>query len=223
MSNKQKHLAALRRTRLYPLTDARLTNMPHAAQVLELIGGGARFIQLREKHLSPLEFYEAARPALEVARRYGAALIINDRVDIALAIGADGVHLGQNDLPPDAARQVLGAQAIIGYSTHSVTQALAATAMPLDYLAIGPVFATQTKENPDAVVGLEGVRRVREALGADKLLVAIGGITLANAPQVLDAGADVVAVISALLSEPKCIAANTQTWVEQINAEARME
>ena len=102
--------------------------------------GGADLIQLREKHLAPREFYREAEDALSIARALGVLLIINDRVDIALALKADGVHLGQDDLPPDAARALLGEQAIIGFSTHTVEQARAAARMPVDYIAIGPVF-----------------------------------------------------------------------------------
>jgi thiamine-phosphate pyrophosphorylase len=127
-------------------------------------------------------------------------LIINDRVDLALAVGAHGVHLGQDDMPPDAARRLLGPNAIIGYSTHNIEQAIAAIKLPIDYLAIGPIFATTTKSDTAPVLGLEGSRAVREAIGRFPL-VAIGGITHANAREVIQAGADSVAVISALLSD----------------------
>lgn len=185
--------------KLYPITDRRLSRLSHAEQVARLIEGGAAFIQLREKHLSPREFYSEAEEALKVARARGAKLIINDRADIALAVGADGVHLGQDDVPPSAARALLGEGAVVGFSTHSVAQAIAAARMPVDYVAVGPVFETKSKEKPDPQVGLEGLRRVREAVGASVKLVAIGGVTRENAPSVLAAGADSVAVISALL------------------------
>ena len=185
--------------KLYPITDRRLSGLSHAAQVARLCEGGARLVQLREKHLSPREFYREAEGALKVARSRGVRLVINDRADIALAVGADGVHLGQDDMPPEAARALLGEGAVIGFSTHGVEQAVAAARLPVDYIAIGPVFATQSKENPDPSVGLEGVARVREAVGRLPL-VAIGGITQENARSVLDAGADSVAVISALLA-----------------------
>jgi thiamine-phosphate pyrophosphorylase len=146
-----------------------------------------------------LQFYEDAKAALAVAARHGVQLIINDRVDIALAVGAAGVHLGQDDLAPDIARRLLGDNAIIGYSTHSVAQALAAASLPIDYLAIGPVFGTNTKENPDPVVGLDGLRAVRSAI-PNLPLVAIGGITPANTSDVLQAGADSAAMISGLWS-----------------------
>jgi thiamine-phosphate pyrophosphorylase len=135
-----------------------------------------------------------------VARARGALVIINDRADLAYVLGADGVHLGQDDLPPEAARRLLGERATIGYSTHNVEQAARAALMPVDYVAIGPVFATASKENPDPTVGLEGVRRAREAVGPLPL-VAIGGIRPADARAVIEAGADAVAVIGALYAD----------------------
>jgi thiamine-phosphate pyrophosphorylase len=184
--------------KLYPITDRLLSGLSHAEQVVRLSEGGATLIQLREKHLSPREFYAEAEEALKAAGARGVRLIINDRADIALALGAAGVHLGQNDMPPAAARALLGEEAIIGFSTHSVEQAIAALSLPVDYIAIGPVFNTSSKTNPDPVVGLEGVRAVRELVGRLSL-VAIGGITRENARSVLNAGADSVALISALL------------------------
>jgi thiamine-phosphate pyrophosphorylase len=198
--------------KLYPITDRRLSGLSHAEQVARLCEGGARLIQLREKYLSPKEFYREAEEALRVARACGARLVINDRADMALALGADGVHLGQDDLPPSAARALLGEDAIIGFSTHGVGQALEAARLPVDYVAIGPVFATTSKENPDPVVGLEGVRGVREGLPASLAVVAIGGITHERAGAVVRAGADSVAVIGALLTPgaPERITARTR-------------
>ena len=190
--------------KLYPITDARLSGLSHAEQIARLSEGGATLIQLREKYLSPREFYQAAEEALAVARARNVQLIINDRADIALALGADGVHLGQDDLPPKAARELLGERAIIGFSTHSIEQAREAAHLPVDYIAIGPIFNTSSKENPDALVGLVGLRRVRQAIGRTPL-VAIGGITPETAPEVIRAGADSVAVISSLLKEPEDI------------------
>ncbi|MBC7930138.1 MAG: thiamine phosphate synthase [Rubrivivax sp.] len=204
--------------KLYPITDRLLSGLSHAGQVARLIEGGAQIIQLREKHLSPREFYREAEEALKVAREQGVRLVINDRADIALALGADGVHLGQDDMPPEAARRLLGEDAIIGLSAHTVEQAIEAARMPVSYVAIGPVFATSSKERPDPVVGLEGVRRVREAVGRDVPLVAIGGITRDNARSVLDAGADSVAVIGALLtpSDPARISALTREFFARL-------
>ncbi|MCA1566426.1 MAG: thiamine phosphate synthase [Acidobacteria bacterium] len=196
--------------KLYPITDARLTGLSHAEQVERLRDGGARFIQLREKHLSPREFYEAADEAITVARERGVRLIVNDRADIALAIGADGVHLGQDDLDPAVARRLLGERFIIGYSTHNVAQAIEAARLPIDYIALGPIFPTRTKENPAPTVGLEALRRVRDRIDPSVALVAIGGITRDTAPAALDAGADSVALISALLTAPEKIAERTK-------------
>ncbi len=128
-------------------------------------------------------------------------LIMNDRADLCLAAAFDGLHVGQDDLSPEAARKIIGPARILGVSTHNPEQLSEATKTSADYLAIGPVFATTSKSNPDPVVGLAGVRRSREL--TSKPLVAIGGITPANARSVVDAGADTVAVISALLPNPR--------------------
>jgi thiamine-phosphate pyrophosphorylase len=196
--------------KLYPITDTRLTGLSHAEQVERLRDGGARFIQLREKHLSPREFYDAAEATLDLARERGVRLIINDRADIALALGADGVHLGQHDLDPAVARRLLGDRFIIGYSTHTVAQAIEAARLPVDYIALGPIFPTRTKENPAPTVGLEALRRVRDSIDPSVALVAIGGINRSNARAALDAGADSIALISALLDAPDLIAKRTK-------------
>ena len=186
--------------KIYPITDTRIAKLTHAEQAQKLIEGGAEIIQLRDKHASPKDFYESAREALIIARKRNVKIIINDRVDIALALKADGVHLGQDDLPPESARVILGDRAIIGFSTHNLKQVVNAINLPIDYLAIGPVYATRTKENPEEIVGLEGVNEVRKAVG-DFPLVAIGGITSENFRAVLEAGANSVAIISGLLSD----------------------
>jgi thiamine-phosphate pyrophosphorylase len=191
----RKTVRAMQLPRIYPLTDTQLSGLTHAQQVELLSLGGATLIQLREKHMPTREFYKQAK----IAFRPGVQLIINDRVDVALAVAADGVHLGQDDMPPEVARKLLGPDAVIGYSTHNIEQALAATRLPIDYLAIGPIFATTTKSDTAPVLGLEGLRAVRRAIGSFPL-VAIGGITHGNAHQVIEAGADSVAVISAVLS-----------------------
>ena len=190
--------------RVYPLTDVAMSGLSHAEQVQLLSTGGATLVQLREKQMPAREFYEQAGAAVEVARQRGVTLIINDRVDVALAVKAHGVHLGQDDMPPVAARKLLGDDAIIGYSTHNIEQATTALTLPIDYLAIGPIFATSTKSDTSPVLGLEGLRAVRKAIGAIPL-VAIGGISAANAREVIEAGADSVALISALLSDPRQI------------------
>ena len=184
--------------KVYPITDVRISGLSHAEQVERLAAGGATLIQLREKTASPREFCDDAIEAMKIARRLNVRIIINDRVDIAMAVDADGVHVGQQDLPPDNARHLLGDSRIVGFSTHSVKQAVEGDRAPVDYIAIGPVFQTYTKENPHAVVGLEAIAEIRRQ--TSKPLVAIGGITLARAPSVLEAGADSVAVIFDLLS-----------------------
>lgn len=209
-------MSHLKLPKLYPITDASLSGLTHAEQVERLCAGGATFIQLREKRSSPREYHLDVVAAMRVARSLSARLVVNDRADIALASGAHGLHLGQDDLPVAAARALLGDDAIIGYSTHNVEQAIAAAALPVSYIAIGPVFETLTKERPDPVVGIEGVRRVRGEVPRVIPLVAIGGITLENARAVLEAGADSVAVISALLEtggDPREITRRTNEFL----------
>jgi len=201
--------------RIYPLTDVPLSGISHAEQVKLLSLGGATLIQLREKRMPAREFYEQAKEAVEVAARRGVQLIVNDRVDVALAVGAHGVHLGQDDMPPEAARGLLGPEAVIGHSTHNIEQAVAAAKLPIDYLAIGPIFATTTKSDTAPVLGLEGLRTVRRAVGAFPL-VAIGGITSANAADVIAAGADSVALISALLSNSSRISDATRSLLKDL-------
>jgi thiamine-phosphate pyrophosphorylase len=184
--------------KLYPITDTHVSGLSHARQVEQLAAGGASIVQLREKRASPREFYRDALEAVSIARSLGVQIIINDRVDIAIAVKADGVHLGQDDLPAGHARRLLGEGRIIGFSTHSPDQAMEADSASIDYVAIGPVFQTFTKENPDPVVGLEVVRDVKRHLS--KPLVAIGGVTLQTALSVIEAGADSVAVITDLLA-----------------------
>jgi thiamine-phosphate pyrophosphorylase len=177
----------------------------------ELIAAGATLIQFRDKSQpeQPRVFLSCARELRRVTLGIGTkprvTLIVNDRVDICLAADADGVHLGQDDLSPESARGIFdqvkdGKSRIIGFSTHNVAQVIAAEALPIDYIAIGPVFATGSKANPGPVVGIEGVRQVRRV--TKNPLVAIGGITRQNCSQVKAAGADAVAVISDLLESP---------------------
>jgi thiamine-phosphate pyrophosphorylase len=198
---------AFRLPRVYPITDTDLSGLSHAEQIDRLIAGGAMLIQLRDKHAAPRDFYRQAEAALQIARAHKVQLIINDRVDVALALGADGVHLGQTDMPVDVARRLLGESVIIGVSTHNLAQAELAANMPVDYVAFGPIFKTLTKENPDPIAGLEALRAVRTILGTLPV-VAIGGITLANAEEAWRAGADAVSSIAALVSDPPRIPEN---------------
>ena len=197
--------------KIYPITDVSLSKLSHLEQVEKLIEGGAEFIQLREKYASSKDFYEAAKEVLEFARPRKIKIIINDRVDIALAVKADGIHLGQDDLPPQLARKILGEKAIIGFSTHSVAQAIEAVKLPIDYVAIGAVFQTFSKEKPEAILGTEGLRKVREAIGNFPLVV-IGGINFENSQSVFQNGADSVALIRAILNPPNLITENTKKF-----------
>jgi thiamine-phosphate pyrophosphorylase len=198
--------------KVYPIRVVRLSGLSLAEQVELLIQGWATLILLREKHSSPREFFLQAQAAIEVARPHGVRIIINDRVDIALAVRADGVHLGQDDMPPKAARELLGEEALIGFSTHSPAQAIKASTLPIDYLAIGPIFPTSSKNDPDPIVGLAGLEQVRKALG-DLPLVAIGGIFSENIQTVLSEGATCAAVISAVLADPLGIPSATKRLI----------
>ena len=189
---------------LYAIIDTSLTAQP-VDVAATLLSAGVRLLQYRHKAAFERLHWEHCCRIAEISRQSGATFLVNDRVDIALMSGAAGVHLGQSDLPPDAARRLMGADKIIGYSTHNEAQAREAESLPVDYVAVGPVFATHTKENPDPVVGLAGVAAVRRLVS--KPLVAIGGITRDNAASVLAAGADSLAVVRDLLSAPDIAAA----------------
>lgn len=199
--------------KIYPITDRQLSGLSHAEQVQQLINGGATFVQLREKHLPPIDFLREAEAASKVAGNNRVTLIINDRVDIAMAISARGVHLGQDDLPVEAARRLLQDDTLIGFSTHTQHQLETAVRLPIDYVAFGPVFTTGTKQDHDPTVGLEQLRAVRN-IAADLPLVAIGGITAANVQAVLEAGADSVAVIAAVVGERSKIEHNMRKLLE---------
>jgi thiamine-phosphate pyrophosphorylase len=198
--------------RLYPIVDlACFATAPDPIRAIarfveDLVRGGATWLQYRDKSGDVRRALSCARELRRVTRGR-ATLIVNDRADLCLAADADGVHLGQDDLSPAAARQIFSAiesnakrELVIGLSTHNPEQVREAHSLPLDYLAVGPVFATVSKANPDPVIGLEGVRQARRATA--KPLVAIGGITRKNCLRVLDAGADSVGVISDLLESP---------------------
>lgn len=167
--------------------------------------GGARLVQVRAKDLPARALLALACEGVAAARSRGGLLVVNDRPDVALLAGADGVHLGQEDLQPRDARQGLPAGALVGLSTHDDRQVEAAAAEPVDYIAIGPVFPTRTKADARPAVGLEGVRSARARTRLP--LVAIGGITADNARAVIEAGADGVAVLSAVLAGGDVVAA----------------
>jgi thiamine-phosphate pyrophosphorylase len=196
--------------RLYAIVDSAL--VPHSSPdrvtdialfATELAQGGAMLIQFRNKSDGPSLVLNQAR---EIKRRLAcgskrATLMMNDRADLCLGAKFDGVHLGQDDISVAGARKLCSSPLLVGASTHNAEQVREADKTSADYIAIGPVFATASKRNPDPVVGIEEIRRARAL--TDKPLVAIGGITRQNCRQVLEAGADSVAVISDLLSEPR--------------------
>lgn len=186
-------------SRIYPIIDTLgddQRSYPDLARAI--LAAGAPFVQLRVKHLATGAFVAVAREVKALTDTAGAQLIINDRTDIARLVDAAGVHLGQDDLPVDAARAILGRGKIVGFSTHNLRQAEAAARTGIvDYIGFGPVFATTSKDRPDPVQGLDGLRRVRRAVALP--IVAIGGITAATLPAVLDAGADAAAMIGEIV------------------------
>ncbi len=192
---------ALALPRLYAIIDPAQTGGRPAKVVCEaLLEAGVRLIQYRDKQASSLAIFETCSGLAEIVRQYQAIFIVNDRADIALASGAEGVHVGQEDLPVELARRVLGPDRWVGTSTHNLAQLREASESSADYVAFGPLFDTRSKEKPDPVVGLEGLREARKATA--KPLVAIGGITVSTARQAIEAGADAVAVISDLVGAP---------------------
>jgi thiamine-phosphate pyrophosphorylase len=188
--------------RLYPILDSSFWPDANALCVAaeEFVSAGATVLQYRNKSGNARQMLEHAE-SLKGLLGSRVQLIMNDRADLCLASGFDGLHIGQDDISPEAARRIIGPDRWLGISTHNPEQIAEADKTDADYLAIGPVFATTSKANPDPVIGLEGVRRAREL--TRKLLVAIGGITRANAHSVIEAGADSVAVISDLLPDPR--------------------
>jgi thiamine-phosphate pyrophosphorylase len=188
--------------RLYPIVDASCFPDERALFQFaeELLVAGVTLLQFRNKQRSPRQMLSQARQLRRIAGDR-VRLIMNDRADLCLAAGFDGVHVGQDDLPPEAVRRIVEKPLWIGVSTHNPEQLRRADQTGADYLAIGPVFATSSKANPDPVVGLDGVRAARAL--TRRPLVAIGGITRSNARSVIEAGADAVAVISDLLLDPR--------------------
>lgn len=184
-------------SRLYGIYDPTQSGGRHLDKVLkELITGGGRVVQLRFKELPAKEFLDLALEAKRETARVGCLLIINDRVDVALAAGADGVHLGQEDLPLAVARRLMGRK-IIGISTHNLSQALEAQQGGADYIGFGPILGTRTKQTGYAPRGLDMLREVRRAVSLP--IVAIGGLSEENVREVWQAGADAVAMISSLV------------------------
>jgi thiamine-phosphate pyrophosphorylase len=190
---------------LYLCTDRALAmGRPLAPLVAAAVAGGVTMVQLREKDLNARDFLEAARSMRALTKRLGVPLVINDRVDIALAVGADGVHLGGGDLPVEAARALAGGRLFIGATARSAAAARAAKEAGADYLGIGAMFATRTKADT-VMIGPAALRAIKEA--ADLPAVGIGGVNAQNAASVIAAGADGVAVVSAILSQDDAEAA----------------
>ena len=203
-------------TGVYPILDsdtlhARGCPVPAAAKAL--LTAGAEILQYRHKEYWSRDIVAEAERVADLCRQHRALFIVNDRADYAKLLGA-GLHLGQTDLPPSAARNLLGPEAVIGYSTHNANQLAAAASEPVDYIALGPIFGTLSKRNPDPVVGV-GNLQVWRAL-VPQPLVAIGGITRVNAPSAWHAGADTVAVIGDLfpaMCDPDSIRERMGEWL----------
>ncbi|MDR1160607.1 MAG: thiamine phosphate synthase [Syntrophomonadaceae bacterium] len=186
---------------LYLCTDRSLTaGRELSAVVEEAILGGVSIVQVREKEAGDLEFYRAALEIKAVTRKYNIPLIINNRLDIALAVQAEGVHIGQGDLPLSAARSIVPDTMLIGVSVGSVEEALQAQADKADYVGAGPVFVTSTKPEADKTLGLEGLRLISRAVRIPT--IAIGGVNSSNVDEIFKAGAAGIAVISAIMTAP---------------------
>ena len=186
---------------LYLVTDRGLAGFrPLADVVAAAVRGGVTAVQLREKHCRTREFVELARCLKALLAPHGVPLIVNDRVDVALAAGADGVHVGQSDMDAGDVRRLLGPDAIVGISVETLQQAERAASLDVDYLGVSPIFATPTKTDTASAWGLGGLAALRRA--SKHVLVAIGGIDSSNADQVIEAGADGIAVVSAICAAP---------------------
>jgi thiamine-phosphate pyrophosphorylase len=195
--------------RLYAVADAAFGDPVELAS--KLFDGGASLIQIRHKSAAAGTLIHEVESVLKTAPR-NSQVVVNDRVDVALLAGAAGVHLGQEDLEPSLARTMLTGR-LIGYSTHNLPQAIDADRLPVDYIAVGPIFKTSTKTNAAPVLGLERLREICSQVG--KPVVAIGGITLESAGEVLGCGAASVAVISDLLSSAN-VADRTRDWMRRL-------
>jgi thiamine-phosphate pyrophosphorylase len=186
--------------RLYVILDAALLTIPETECAQKLANAGVRLLQYRNKSASARELFFSSQKLASLLSPLGVSFVVNDRADVAALAGADGVHVGQEDLGVEEVRHVIGPEKLVGLSTHDLEQFHYAAASSANYIAVGPVFATATKANPDPVVGKEFLRKIR--LLTDKPIVAIGGITLERAAAIIDAGADSVAVISDILRAP---------------------
>jgi thiamine-phosphate pyrophosphorylase len=200
--------------RFYPILDteaAARRNVEVASAAAQMLEGGAEILQFRHKGFWSRDVFETLQGVAELCRDAGVLFVVNDRADLAKLCSA-ALHLGQDDLPPSAARQIVGTSTTIGFSTHNEAQLRAAATEPADYLALGPIFGTASKVNPDLTVGLEELRKLRPL--TTKPLVAIGGITRENASAVIEAGADSVAVIGDLFPEDGDIGRRVKEWLK---------
>jgi thiamine-phosphate pyrophosphorylase len=200
---------------IYPITDKKLARKTsHLSIFKELVRGGAQLVQVRDKSTPLKDLLNDLRRCVEFARKNGILLVVNDRCDLVLSCNAMGVHLGQDDLAPEAARALLGNKRIIGFSAHSLAQVRKASSLPVQYIGFGPVYETSTKEDASSPVGL---CRLANACRVSTIpVVAIGGIGLAQVREVLNAGAASAAVISALMT-----AANLARQMERFLEKAR--
>jgi thiamine-phosphate pyrophosphorylase len=195
--------------RLYLVTDQPSLRGRTLIDVVQAaVQGGVTCVQLREKHANSRDFYAQAVALMDLLLPLNIPLIINDRLDIALACGAQGVHLGQSDMPVDVARKLLPPEVFMGWSVETMDEVTRSATLPVDYLGVSPVFATPTKTNTATPWGLEGLQHIRALTHLP--LVAIGGMQLHNAAQVLQAGADSLAVVSAICSADDPRAASQQ-------------
>jgi thiamine-phosphate pyrophosphorylase len=202
---------------VYPILDTGLLarlNLPLLDAAEALAEGGARILQLRHKENWTREAYHAATELASFCRAAGVEFIVNDRADIALMLGA-GLHIGQNDLPPMESRAILSTSLVLGFSTHNEAQLLASANEPIDYVALGPIFATGSKANPDPVLGVAELERLRPMTA--RPLVAIGGIGLDSAHEVWRAGADSIALIGDLFLDPakQAVRARMEAWLKE--------
>ena len=202
--------------KLYVIMDASLLRISETAFAQMLAESGVGLVQYRSKTASSRDYFGASLHLAEFFRSWGVRFLVNDRADVAALAGADGIHVGQEDLGPENAREIVGKDCWVGVSTHNLEQFRRATATSADYVAVGPIFPTSTKQKPDPVVGLDLIRQARPL--TTKPIVAIGGITVERAVAVIEAGADSVAVASGICAaaEP---AAQVRRYLERLGAE----
>ncbi|MFC5713368.1 thiamine phosphate synthase [Thalassorhabdus alkalitolerans] len=207
--------------RLYTITGEEFHSGRSMLEVMEeAVKGGSDIIQLRDKFSSKKEVFEKAKKLREMTARYGAAFIVNDHIDVALAAGADGIHLGQDDLPLSEARKIVGEDMIIGISTHAIEEAREAERNGADYIGVGPVFATKSKVDVIDPVTTSYVKQVADEITIP--FVAIGGIKLHNVDQVIDAGADRICAISEIVGSTD-IQGTCQGFLDKLDAKRRIE